>query len=688
MKYPEAKRGDVVDDYNGVKVPDPYRWMEDLNSEETHQWVLAQAKLADDYLARLTVRESLKQRLTKLLDFEKFGMPFHRGERYFYSHNRGLQQQSILYTTVGLNGKPSIAFDPNAISSNGTVAIAGYVPSPDGLKLLYGLSQGGSDWTEWHIRDLPSGKDLPDVLRWTKYYHPVFANDGQGLFYSAFPAPAAGEELKVRDLGNAVYYHALGTSQSADRKVFERADHSDWQFEPFLSRKSKWLVIAAGEGEVGDKGVENIYTIDLTKTGGTVTPLAEGFTAAYVYAGADRGKLYFQSTLEAPRGRVLAIDPEQPGSAAWKEIVPQGADSMDVAGASVTLVDHQLIVRSLHDAHSKVTIYDLAGHLRHEVKLPGAGTASGFGGESDDRETFYSYTDFLIPSTVFRLDLEKGNSQVYRKPKVDFDVNAYESKQVFYSSKDGTRVPIYLVHKQDLKLDGNNPTLLYGYGGFGISILPHFDTARLAWLEHGGVFAVANIRGGGEYGDEWHRQAIHAHKQVVFDDFIAAAEWLIAQKYTSTRKLAIEGGSNGGLLVGACITQRPDLFGAALAYVGVMDMLRFDQFGQGAGWVGDYGSPHDPEDFKALYAYSPVHNVHPGTRYPATMIITGDHDARVMPAHSFKFAAALQAAQTGPAPILLRVRLSTGHGSGATTSQVIAERVDAYAFLMRNLGMD
>jgi prolyl oligopeptidase len=382
------------------------------------------------------------------------------------------------------------------------------------------------------------------------------------------------------------------------------------------------------------------------------------------------------------------MDPSASGRSGWKEVVPQGPDAMDVASGSVSLVDHQLIVRTLHDAAGKVTIYGLDGQQRRELALPGRCTVSGFGGEADDVETFYVATDMATPPTVFRLDMTTGASSVYRVPKVAFDTSMLETKQVFYPGKDGTLIPMSLVYKKGIKLDGTNPTLLYGYGGFGISVLPRFDVTRLVWLERGGIFAVANIRGGGEKGEEWHRQAIRSHKQIVFDDFISAAEWLIAQGYTSTPKLAIEGGSNGGLLVGACVTQRPDLFGAALAYVGVMDMLRFDQFGQGAGWVGDYGVPHNPEDFKSLRAYSPYHNVIPGTRYPAILVITGDHDARVMPAHSFKFAAALQSAQAGPAPVLLRVRLSTGHGSGPTTSQLVEEKADAYAFLMENLGMD
>jgi prolyl oligopeptidase len=678
----------VVDDYNGVKVPDPYCWLEQLDSPETRAWVRAEAQLTDSYLSKIHYREALKTRLTQLLNFEKFGLPFHENGHYFYTHNSGLQQQSVLFTADGLTGASTVALDPNTLATNGSLAVVGYVASRDASLVAYGVSQGGSDWTDWHIRDLAGGKHLPDVVRWTKYYHPVFAPNAQGLYYSAFPAPKPGEELLAKDLGHAVYYHALGTPPAADRKLYERPEHPDWQFQTHLTRDGRWLVLTVGEGEVGDKGLENVYAFDLTAADPTAITIAEGFDAAYIFAGADRGLLYFQTSLGAPRGRVIAIDPTSRERSRWKEVVPQTADAMDFASGSVTLVDHQLIVRTLHDAHSKVSIYSLDGRSRREVILPGAGTASGFGGAPDDPETFYNFTDFITPPTIYRLNPESGASTRYRAPKVAFDLSALESKQVFYPAKDGTRIPMTLVYRKVLKLDGNNPTLLYGYGGFGISILPHFDATRLVWLERGGVLAVANIRGGGEYGEAWHRQAIRAKKQICFDDFIAAAEWLIAQRYTCTAKLAIEGGSNGGLLVGACLTQRPELFGAVLAYVGVMDMLRFDQFGQGAGWEGDYGSPHNPQDFKALYAYSPYHNVRPGTRYPATVVITGDHDTRVMPAHSFKFAAALQAAQAGPGPALLRVRLSTGHGTGPTTSQVIEEKADAYAFLFRNLGME
>ena len=688
LEYPAARRSDLVENHHGAQVPDPYRWLEELDSAETRKFVLAHARLTDSYLAQIPARESIRQRLTKLLDYEKFGTPIRHGNRYFYTHNKGLQPHAVLYTTVGLEGTPKVAFDPNSVSTDGSVGVAGYAFSHDGSILAYGLAQGGGDWTDWHFVEVASGKKLPEVIRWTKYYEPVFAPDGKGVFYSGFPAPKAGEELLARDLGNTVYYHAFGTAQSADRKIYARPDHPDWQFQPHLTPGSNWLVLTSGEGQVGDKGLENIYVVDMTSSDAAVIPIVENFEAGYEYAGADRGLLYFQTSLAAPRGRVIAIDPKNSARKNWKSIIPQGPDAMDFAYGSVTLVHHQLIVRTLRDAHSRVAIYDLDGHLRREIELPGKGTASGFRGNPDDRVTFYTYTDLITPATIYRLDLESGASTRYRAPKIDFDLSGFESKQVFYPGKDGTRIPMYLVHKRGLKLDGQNPTLLYGYGGFGISILPRFDSTRLPWLERGGVFAIANIRGGGEYGEDWHKQAIRAHKQKGFDDFIAAAEWLIAERYTSKPRLAIEGGSNGGLLVGACLTQRPDLYGAVLANVGVFDMLRFHKFGQGAGWMGDFGSPENPDDFKTIYAYSPYHNVRQGTKYPATLVITGDHDTRVMPAHSFKFAAALQHAQAGPAPVLLRVQISAGHGGGSTTAQRIAEEADAYAFLIKNLGMD
>jgi prolyl oligopeptidase len=687
LDYPPAAHAATIDDYHGTSVPDPYRGLEDLDSAATRAWVSAEAQLTDRYLSALPERDRLRSRLIKLFDYERFGIPFQARGRYFYSRNSGLQNQSVLYVANTLDGRARVALDPNTLSKDGSLAVVDYVASHDGRLLAYGVSVSGSDWTDWHVRDLSSGRDLPDVIRFTKYYAPVFSHDDQGLYYSAFPAPPAGAELTAQDIDDAVFYHALGTAGAADRKLLEIAGHADWQYEPHLSDDGRWLIVTVGEGEVGDKGLENVYLIDLAAASRPATPMVEGFGAAYIYVGSDAERLYFLTTLDAPNGKVIAIDPVRPGANPAATVIAEGTEAIDLTETSVTLVDHQLILRTLHDAHSRVVTYELDGTRRREIELPGTGTAEGFLGRPGDRATFYSFTDLITPRTVYRYDLETGQSQVFRTPKANFDPHAFDERQVFYPGKDGTRIPMLLAYRKGLKLDGRNPVLLYGYGGFGIPLLPEFGPARIAWLELGGVYAIANIRGGGEYGEAWHRQASLSHKQVVFDDFIAAAEWLIAEHYTTTARLAIRGESNGGLLVGACVTQRPDLYSAAIAGVGVMDMLRFDRFGQGAGWTGEYGSPQDPVAFPALYAYSPLHRVRPNTHYPATLIFTGDHDTRVMPMHSFKFAAAMQSAQSGPEPILLYIEKSSGHGGGPTVSQAIEQDADIYAFLADRLRM-
>jgi prolyl oligopeptidase len=687
VEYPAPIRGTVVDDYHGTRVEDPYRGLEDLDSPATRAWVGAEAQLTDRYLAKLKDRGRLRSRLTALVDYERFGVPFQAHGRYFYSRNSGLQNQSVLYVADALDAQPRIALDPNALSKDGSLAVVDYVASHNGRLLAYGVSVSGSDWTDWHVRDVSSGRDLSDVIRFTKYYAPVFTHDDRGIYYSAFPAPPAGAELSAEDIGDAVFFHKFGTPIADDRRVLEIAGHPDWQYEPHLSDDGRWLVVTAGEGEVGDKGLENVYLIDLSAPSPSVTPIVEGFGAAYVYVGSDAGRLYFLTTLDAPNGKVIAIDPAHPSAEPPRTIIAETTEAIDLTETSVTLVGHQLIVRTIRDAHSRVMTYGLDGDPRREIELPGAGTVSGFLGRPGDRETFYSFTDLIRPRTVYRYDLKTGESRVFRTPRTNFDPSAFEERQVFYPGKDGTRIPMLLAYHKGLKLDGRNPVLLYGYGGFGIPVLPTFSSTNIAWLELGGVYAIANIRGGGEYGEAWHRQAIRSHRQVAFDDFIAAAEWLISQHYTSTSRLAIKGESNGGLLIGACLTQRPDLYRAAIADVGVMDMLRFNRFGQGAGWMGEFGSPEDPADFPAIYAYSPLHRVRPGTRYPATLIVTGDHDTRVMPMHSFKFAAAMQAAQSGPEPILLYIEKSSGHGGGPTVSQVIEQNADIYAFLVDRLGI-
>jgi prolyl oligopeptidase len=689
ISYPAAPRGSVVDDYHGSRVADPYRWLEELDSPATRAWLSAEAQLTQTYLAAIPARTQIRTRIAALYDFEKTGIPFRQHGRYFYTSNSGRQEQSVLLMTPRLEDAPAVALDPNLLPGADHPLVIAYVASPDGRLLAYGVSASGSDWTEWGLRDLASGQDLPDVLRFTKYYRPEFTPDGSGLYYSAFPAPLPGTELSTQDLGKALYYHALGTAAAADRRLLGDSAHPDWQYEPHLTPDGRWLVVLAGEGQVGDKAREDVYLLDVSSATPSTVPMTLGFEAAFVYIGAAAGRVYFLTSLRAPNGRVLAVDPQHPARANWQEVIPEGADAIDlgVDAGSVTLVGEQLIVRTLHDAHSRVVTYGLDGVRRGEVVLPGPGTVAGFGGHPQDRETFYSFSNLVTPPTIYRYDLESGSSTVFHAPQVAFDPAAFEQHQVFYPGKDGTRIPMWLAWRKGLKPDGRNPLLLWGYGGFGIPVPPAFQAARIAWMEMGGVFAIANIRGGGEYGEAWHRAGMLNRKQVVFDDFIAAARWLIAQRYTSAPRLAIYGRSNGGLLVGACLTQRPELFGAAIAGVGVLDMLRFNRFGQGAGWEGDYGSPQDPGQFRALYAYSPVHNVRAGTRYPATLVITGDHDTRVMPMHSFKFVATLQAAQAGPAPVLLAVDLSSGHGGGETITQAIEQNADIYAFLFRNLAL-
>jgi prolyl oligopeptidase len=687
LKYPPAPRGTTVDDYHGTKVADPYRGFESLDSPATRAWTAAQAQLTQAYLAGIPQREQIRRRVAQIYDFERTGIPFAESGRYFYTDNSGQQEQSVLLSVAPLAGLPNVVIDPNILPAGNHPVVVGYVANRSATLLAYGVSSAGSDWTDWHLRDLASGQDLPDVLRHTKYYRPVFTPDGRGLYYSAFPPPKSGEELSAADLHNAIYYHALGSDGASDRRILGDGVHPDWQYEPFLSEDGRWLIVRAGEGEVGDKAVEDLYLVDTGASAPAPRAVTQGFGAAYVYAGTDAGLLYFLTSLNAPNGRVVAIDPLHPEQANWKNVIAEGADAIDLGDRSVTLVAHQLIVRSIHDAHSRVTVYGLDGARREEIALPGLGSANGFAGHAADTETFYSFTDLITAPTIYRYDFASRSSSVFRAPRVAYEAGAYEQRQVFYTGRDGTRIPMLLAYRRGANLQGDNPLLLNGYGGFGIPLLPRFDPATITWMEMGGVFAVANIRGGGEYGESWHRQGTLTHKQVVFDDFIAAAEWLIANHYTSTARLAIHGRSNGGLLIGACVTQRPDLFGAALAQVGVMDMLRFNRFGQGAGWEGDYGSPQDPQQFQALYAYSPVHNVRSGVRYPATLVITGDHDTRVMPMHSFKFAAALQAAQAGPAPILLAVDVASGHGGGETVSQAVSQDADMFAFLVKNLAM-
>ena len=677
--YPPARKADQVDDYHGVKVADPYRWLEDLDSEETRKWVEAQNKLTFGFLDSIPPRAAIKDRVTKLWNYEKYGIPSKEGNRYLYTRNSGLQNQAVLYTVTSLDAQPQMVLDPNALSTDGTVALSGTEVSPDGKLLAYSLSASGSDWQEWKVREVETNKDLSDHLKWVKFSDVSWTPDGKGFFYSRYDEPK-GDTLKAVNYFQKVYFHKLGTPQAEDVLVYERPDQKDWLFGGNVTDDGNYLIITVYQGtDVKTRA----YYKDLRNKDAQVVKLLDEFDAAYYFVGNEGSRFWFQTDLDSPRGKIIEIDTKNPARANWKVVVPEAKETLQ----SVSFVNHQFILNYLKDAYTQVKIYDTSGKLVNEVKFPGIGTAAGFAGKATDKETFYAFTGFTMPTTIYRYDMVTGKSTIFRQPKVDFNPADYETKQVFYKSKDGTRVPMFITHKKGLKLDGNNPTYLYAYGGFNIAMTPGFSVSNLVWMEMGGIYAQANLRGGGEYGEDWHQAGMKLKKQNVFDDFIAAAEWLIANKYTSMPTLAIGGGSNGGLLVGAVMTQRPDLFGAALPAVGVMDMLRFQKFTIGWAWVSDYGSSENPAEFKALYAYSPLHNIKPGTSYPPTMITTADHDDRVWPGHSFKFAAALQAAQAGDAPILIRIETKAGHGAGKPTSKIIEEAADRWAFLVKIFGM-
>lgn len=683
-----SRRTDTTDIIHGVMVADPYRWLEDLNSEETSTWIAAQNERTTAYLAHIPQRAAIQQRLTELWNYERYGIPFRCGDRYFFTRNNGLQNQAVLYWTATLTAEPQILLDPNQLSADGTVALSGYSISEDGRLLAYGLSSSGSDWTEWRVREVESGRDRADLLQWVKFSGAAWTHDNQGFFYSRFAAPTAGETYKDVNYYQKLYYHQLGTPQAADQLVYERPDQKEWGFGAVVTDDGRYLIIYVTRGTFRQNGIfykdlhgKDLHGKDLCNDESPVIELFNRFDAAYDFIGNDGARFYFRTDLDAPLSRVIAVDIHQPEQ--WQEILPESSDSL----RNVNLLKDQLIGTYLHNAHSQVKRFTKEGTLIDEVSLPGIGSVNGFSGHQDDQETFYSFTSFTTPTAVYHYDLTTGKSTIFHQPELDFDPGHYETKQIFYTSKDGTRVPMFVCHKKGITLDGNNPTYLYGYGGFNIPLTPSFSSSTLVWLEMGGIFVQANLRGGGEYGKAWYQAGTFDAKQNVFDDFIAAAEWLIAHGYTRTPKLAIGGGSNGGLLVGACLTQRPDLFGACLAAVGVLDMVRFHKFTIGWAWVSDYGSPDDPDAFQALLAYSPYHNLTPGTSYPATLITTGDHDDRVFPAHSFKFAAALQHAQGGSAPILIRIETKAGHGAGKPIAKLIEEVADRWAFLVNVLGM-
>ncbi|MBD2356986.1 S9 family peptidase [Tolypothrix sp. FACHB-123] len=705
LTYPPSRQSDRVDNYHGTLVPDPYRWLENPDSPETRSWIAAQNKVTSAYLNQIPAQEKIRQRLTKLWNYERYSIPFKEGEssgnvsqqRYFYFKNDGLQNQSVLYTLKNLDEQPKVLLDPNKLSEDGTVALSGLGISNNSQFLAYGLSTSGSDWQDWKVRDIETGEDLKDHLQWIKFSGVSWTNDNQGFFYSRYDEPQDKSKLEAENavLGKPqeeqfsktdvnyyqkLYYHRLGTPQSEDILIYHRPDQKEWGFSGYVTEDGKYLIISVW---LGTDSKNLVFYKDLTNPQAEVVELISQFEADYSFIDRDDNIFYFRTDLKAPRGRVIAIDIQKSAPEYWQEIIAESAETLE----GVSTLNNHFVADYLKDARSQVKIFDLKGKFVREVELPGLGSINGFNGKRYDKETFYSFTSFTTPGTIYRYDMVTGKSEIFRQPQVDFNPADYETKQVFYASKDGTKVPMFITHKKGIKLDGNNPTYLYGYGGFSASMTPGFSVSILVWMEMGGVYAMPNIRGGGEYGEEWHQAGMKLKKQNVFDDFIAAAEWLIANKYTKSAKLAIAGGSNGGLLVGACMTQRPDLFGAALPAVGVMDMLRFHKFTIGWAWTSEYGSPDNPEEFKALYAYSPLHNIKPGTVYPATLITTADHDDRVVPAHSFKFAAALQAAQAGDAPVLIRIETKAGHGAGKPTTKIIEELTDKWAFLVRVLGI-
>jgi prolyl oligopeptidase len=691
LSYPPTRRIDHVDNYHGVKVPDSYRWLEEdvRKSPEVASWVAAENEVTFAYLKAIPEREAIRKRLTELWNYERFTAPHKVAGKYYFSKNDGLQNQSVLYVADGLDaGAPArVVLDPNTWSKDGTVALTRTAISDDGKYLAYGVAEAGSDWQTWRVLNLADNKPLDDQIKWVKYSAVDWTKDGKGFFYGRYDEPKKGDgQFHSLTFNQKVYYHRVGTPQSDDVLVYRRPDHPDWGFAAEVSEDGRYLILTT---HVGTAHKYRVAYKDLAEPYGTFVDLVENFDNEYSFVGNDGPVFFFKTDLDAPRGRLIAIDTrrnpvpsEKPGFS-FKEIIPQTKESL----SQVSLVGNLFVADYLKDAKTQVKMYTLDGAFVREVEFPGIGSAAGFAGKRTDTETFYSFSSFATPPTIFRYDLITGKSSVFKESKVKFHPEDYEVKQVFYSSKDGTRVPMFITYKKGIKLDGNNPTLLYGYGGFAIPMTPRFSVAWLGWLDMGGVFAVANLRGGSEYGEDWHLAGTKLKKQNVFDDFIAAAEWLIANKYTSTPKLAIQGGSNGGLLVGACMTQRPDLYGACLPAVGVMDMLRFQKFTAGRYWTDDYGSSDNADEFKALCAYSPYHSLKEDVKYPATLVTTADTDDRVVPGHSFKFAAQLQHCQTGLAPVLIRIETRAGHGAGKPTAKLIEELADEYAFLVKNLHM-
>ena len=680
LSYPDSKPGKTIDILHDIKVPDPYRWLEDLNSDQTSTWVKAQSSLTDSYLDAIPGRKALENHLTKLWNVERLGVPSFEGGYYFFSKNNGLQNQSVLYSTKSLDLEPTVLLDPNKLSKDGTVALNSYEVSPNGKYLAYSTSASGSDWVEWKVREISSGKDLSDHLKWSKFSGASWAKNSKGFYYGRFPTPKNGEEMMAQNIHKKIYFHEIGKPQSEDLLVYERPNQPKQGLYAWVTEDGKYLLIQVNQGTDTKNG---LFYKDLRNPTSKIIKLLSDFDASYDFVTNLGSKFIIRTDLNAPKQKVISIDINEPLSDRWETIIPESTETL----RSVSHIGGLFIANYLKDARTEIRRFKTNGNPLPPVKLPGLGTAAGFGGKSDQTETFYYFTSFTSPGAVYRYDVTRNASTLFKAPETQFNRDHYESRQIFATSRDGTKIPMFIVSKKNLKLDGKNPTLLYAYGGFNISLRPSYSPATIAWLDLGGIYVMANLRGGGEYGEEWHQAGMKLKKQNVFDDFIACAEHLISKKFTSSKKLSIAGGSNGGLLVGACMVQRPELYGACLPAVGVMDMLRFHKFTIGWAWQAEYGNPDDPDDFKNLLKYSPYHNLKPNN-YPATMVITSDHDDRVVPSHSYKFAAALQSSQNGSAPTLIRIESKAGHGAGTPTSKRIEAIVDKYAFLAKALGFE
>ncbi len=684
--YPPAATTPQADDFFGIKVADPYRWQEDVDSTDTKAWVGAENKVTFDFLATLPKRDAIKQRLLELLNYPRFSLPAKEGGRYFYTYNTGLQNQSPLYMKDSLNAEGRVIIDPNTMAHDGTAALTATTASDDGKWLGYGIARAGSDWNEFHVRNLATGEETADVIHWVKFSGFSWTKDGRGFFYSRYPEPRREGNQVFSDLSNhKIYYHRLGTVQADDILVYARPDEPKWSLGAGVTEDGRYLLIVVNQGT----DIRNrLYYVDLKDPlkpdlGGEIVKLIDVLEANYKVIGSDGSTLLVKTDLDAPRNKVIAIDLAKPARANWRTLVPEATAVID----SAHHIGGKLVVNYMQDARSRLALFTGDGKPLGDIALPGIGTVAKVSGRETESEMFFNFTSFTYPTTNFRVDLATGKAEMFQAPKVAFDPALYETKQVFYASKDGTKVPMFITHRKGLKLDGSHPTLLYGYGGFNISLQPSFSTSNLAWLELGGVYAVPNLRGGGEYGKDWHEAGMKERKQNVFDDFIAAGEYLIKAGYTTSAKLVLSGGSNGGLLVGAVINQRPDLARVAFPAVGVMDMLRFHKFTIGWAWASDYGSAEDAAGFKYLSAYSPVHNVKAGVDYPAVLVTTADHDDRVHPSHSFKYAAAMQAANPNAKfPTYIRIEVNAGHGAGKPIAKQVEETADKLAFALHFTG--